>query len=166
MQTNDTCVTDKVDSGAQVNVITETEIERCKGLIKVRVLKVPVNDCNGGTILVLGECILTFGYKVKQQNKTLYKTTVLGTSTCKVRGHIKRPYTEKLKDCTGSNLKVLIASFENVFPGNMRLSVTCNIELRCRNSDARHIESCMCFVVLFSLSLCFKTKKKCCNWYH
>ncbi|XP_073188704.1 uncharacterized protein [Lepidochelys kempii] len=91
--------TDRIDTGAQVNLISETEIGKCKEHIKVEKSKVSVKDLNGGTILVLGECSLTLKYYYRGDDKTRVcsgtqrQAIILGPTQSEVLDLVKRMYT-------------------------------------------------------------------------
>lgn len=98
--------------------------------------KVSVKDCNGGTIPVLRECTLTLRYKgktIEQEFMVVHrgKQLVLCLYTCEIFGLIKRRgcmYTiERLKGATEPNFKALIASYDDVFTGNVCIPMTYKI---------------------------------------
>lgn len=66
LQINNSTVSFKLDTGAQVNIISEIEFNKLKSRPKLHAAKLKITGCCGANISVKGKCVAKIQYEDKE----------------------------------------------------------------------------------------------------
>ena len=131
LKTNGTEIQYKLDTGSQVNIITEQLFNKLRKKPKIHKSKIKLTSYSGNSIPIKGTCVLTVNRK--QQVFKLHfvvvsesRTPIIGVSACSKLGLVKRVYmvdkdqysnSQEPKQKEVSTVQNLTESYKDVFEG-------------------------------------------------
>ena len=131
MKTNGTEIQYKLDTGSQVNIITEQLFNKLRKKPKIHKSKIKLTSYSGNSIPIKGTCVLTVNRKQKVFKLHFVvvsesRTPIIGVSACSKLGLVKRVYmvdkdqysnSQEPKQKEVSTVPNLTESYKDVFEG-------------------------------------------------
>ena len=147
IETNGSIIPYKIDTGAQVNILSKADYQRVKQKSKLHKPTVKLSAYNGSAIPVVGKSVLNLNHKGRSYPVLfiildIEATPILGLTTCSHLNLIKRIMhvdkdmheimTQQFQDCFGEIGKLckrvsqrigVISRFRNIMPTNAKLTI-------------------------------------------
>ena len=117
---NETIILFKLDTGAQVNLLSLDDYKTLKVKSKIHPVEMKVTGYTGENVPVKGSCIVTLQHKGKQFRAQLLVVEkrlqpILGINACEKLNLLKRVYV--VTSQTENDQESLLAEYEDVFEG-------------------------------------------------
>lgn len=122
LQINNSTVAFKLDTGAQVNIISETEFNKLKPRPKLHAAKLKVTGYSGANILVKGKCAAKIRYKDKEHSLSFVVVpkdfqAILGLSACEKLHLVKSMLVVEESKESEPEYDSILREYEDVFKG-------------------------------------------------
>jgi len=122
LQINNSTVAFKLDTGAQVNLLSETEFNKLKPRPKLHVAKLKVTGYSGADIPVKGKCVAKVRYKDKEHSLAFVVVpkdfqAILGLSACERLHLVKRVLMVAESKVSEPEYGSILTEYGDVFKG-------------------------------------------------